>query len=83
MNIAVEISMYPLKEEYVPSILDFIGRLNRYQGIQVSTNDMSTQVLGDYDLVMQILNEEIKETFEEEETVVMVMKILNKKGSLT
>ncbi len=42
MNIAVEISMYPLAEEYLPAIQAFIDRVRSNDKLQVLTNTMST-----------------------------------------
>ncbi len=39
MNTSVEISYYPLNEEYIPPILDFIKRLNGYNQLTVQTNE--------------------------------------------
>ena len=77
MKISVEISMYPLNAEYGTPILAFIERLNREEGITARTNNMSTQVFGEYDTVMAALTREMKQSFSEEETVVMVMKVAN------
>ncbi len=76
MKAAIEISMYPLNEEYEPPILDFIGRLNKYSGIRVQTNSMSTQISGEYDVIMDILQQEMKTSFERGKTVAMVMKVI-------
>lgn len=77
MQVSVEISMYPLDPQYGTAILKFIERLRQYDGLEVKTNTMSSQVFGEYDLVMEVLNREMKAAFEVEEAVVMVMKIVN------
>ena len=77
MKASVEISMYPLDAQYGTPILKFINRLRQYEGLTVRTNNMSTQIFGDYDLLMDSLKAEMKHSFEEEETVVMVMKVVN------
>ena len=82
MKIAVEISSYPLLADYETTILDFIEKLNQYQEIQVLTNSMSTQIVGEYDELMPVLVKEIKQVFSEEQISIMVMKILNKPVSL-
>ena len=64
MKVTVELSKYPLNENYEPPILDFINRLNQHQNITVKTNATSTHVVGDYDVVMPILQQEIKTSFE-------------------
>ncbi|NJL74002.1 MAG: hypothetical protein HC892_02075 [Saprospiraceae bacterium] len=82
MGISVEISMYPLKADYKPLILDFIARLRSHETIMVITNEMSTRIFGDFDTVMPLLTQEMKTTFQQPDTVVMVMKIIGKNLSL-
>lgn len=76
MDIAVELSLYPLDADYVPPIQDFIDRLNTHGGLKVVTNSMSTQVFGEYTRVMAALNEELRRTFETNEKAVFAMKVL-------
>ena len=76
MNAAVEISMYPLRPDYEPPILDFIRRLNEHPDLDIETNRLSTQIFGDYDTIMAVLQREIKVSFEQG-TVSMVLKVLN------
>ena len=77
MKISVEISMYPLDAEYGTPILKFIERLRQHEGLTVQTNNMSTQVFGPYGAVMAALQGEMKKSFEENDTVAMVMKVVN------
>lgn len=76
MHVAVEMSLYPLADEFVQPILDFIERLNTRPGLSVVTNSMSTQVSGDFDLVFDALRTEIAATFAGSRRAVFVMKIL-------
>ena len=76
MKIGVEISLYPLKDEYIPPIRGFIDRLNADGRFKVVTNDMSTQVFGAYDEVMETLTRELKPTFERDGKSIFVMKVL-------
>lgn len=76
MTISAEISYYPLKDEYLEPIKDFIRRLNEYQEITVRTNGMSTHLIGEYDQVMTALTQEIKKTFALPHSV-FVLKLLN------
>jgi len=76
MKTSVEISYYPLLVEYIPPIKDFISRLNDVSDLVVKTNGMSTQVFGDYDLVMQTLTREIKKSFELPHSI-FVLKVIN------
>lgn len=77
MRVAVDISLYPIADEFIPPIQDVIDRLNMHAAIEVATNPMSTQVRGEYDDVMTILNQEIKTTFEQCPKAVFAIKILN------
>jgi len=76
MDIGIEISLYPLTADYIPPIEDFIARLNREQQFKVVTNSMSTQVFGDYDVVMPTLVRELRTTFAGNDKAVFVMKVL-------
>lgn len=76
MKASVELSYYPLKEDYIPSIQEFIDRLRTYSNISVETNGMSTQVFGDYDELMRILVLEMKKSMEIPSSV-FVMKVIN------
>ena len=77
MRASVEMSMYPLDADYGTTILKFIARLQQYDVLTVQSNNMSTQVFGKYDEMMAILAKEMKRSFEEDKTVVMVMKVVN------
>jgi uncharacterized protein YqgV (UPF0045/DUF77 family) len=76
MKTSVEISYYPLIEEFVTPIRGFIDRINNYKGLTARTNGMSTQIFGEYDLLMEALSKEIKESFKHPHSV-FVMKIIN------
>ncbi len=76
MNASIEISYYPLKEEYIPPIRGFIDRLNDYNDLVVRTNGMSTQVFGEFKQLMQVLTDEICKSFELPHSV-FVLKIVN------
>ena len=76
MDIGVEISLYPLHQQFIPPIQDFIDRLNAAGNLRVITNSMSTQVFGEYDHVMQTLTRELRGTFEHNDKAVFVMKVL-------
>ncbi len=76
MKTSVEISYYPLHDNYLEPIQAFIDRLNTHNGIVVNTNGMSTQVFGEYDEVMSIITAEIKASFELPHSV-FVLKVIN------
>lgn len=76
MHIAVEMSLYPLADGYIPPIKDFIERISSREGLRVVTNAMSTQVSGEMHDVMQALEEEMAVTFSARQRAVFVMKVL-------
>ena len=76
MNTSVEISYYPLNENYLEPIGDFIERLHDYEEILINTNGMSTQVFGEYDDVMKAISAEIKKSFTLPHSV-FVLKVIN------
>jgi len=77
MRVAVDISLYPLTEEFLPPIKDVINRLGTYDDVEVRMNPMSTQLRGEFDVVMAALQAEIKTSFEQLPKAVFAIKILN------
>jgi uncharacterized protein YqgV (UPF0045/DUF77 family) len=76
MELSVEISKYPLADDYIPAIKSFIDRLNAISGLSVVGNTMSTQVFGDYDLVMDTLKNEIRYSYEQYGKAIFVCKFI-------
>ena len=80
MDIGVEISLYPLKADYIPAVHDFVGRLSAYPGLKVVTNSMSTQVFGGFDAVMEALRAALAASLGSlaagSERAVFVMKVI-------
>ncbi len=77
MRVAVDISLYPLDQDFIPPIKDFIARVNRHPSLEVETNAMSTQIRGEYTDVMAALDAEICGTFESLPKAVFAIRILN------
>ena len=77
MQVMVELSMYPLVNDYIGPLKAFIERLNSYSNLTVITCSTSTQVHGDYTEVMQVLGAEMQRTHEEVGQAVFVAKFLN------
>ncbi len=76
MQVTLEISMYPLKNEYEAYIIDFISRLKNNEGILVKTNAMSTYIQGEFEEVWNLLGKELNGTFESGIPVSNVIKII-------
>ncbi len=64
MVIGVEISLYPLAEQFAPEIHDFIARLAAAADLKVVSGSLSTQIFGDYERVFETLRRELRATFE-------------------
>ncbi len=75
MKISVELTLTPLQDEYEPAIINFIKKL-RASGLTVLENPLSTQVYGEYDAVMEVLNKEMKVALESVERGLLYIKIV-------
>lgn len=76
MKASVDISLYPLADEYIPAIKEFIERVQDYPDVAVVRNDLSTQLYGDYDQVMEILKVEVRLSWEKYGKSIFVIKLL-------
>ena len=76
MEIGIEISLYPLHDEYREPIRQFIDRLNTHAGLRIVTNSMSTQLFGPMEQLWPMLGKEMGRTFTECDKAVCVMKVL-------
>jgi uncharacterized protein YqgV (UPF0045/DUF77 family) len=77
MKITVDISMYPLDSNYVPPIKSFIRALRAFDGLEIVTNQLSTQICGEFDAVMTALRDCIRESMISNHKVVFVTRYLN------
>lgn len=75
MKISVELTLTPLQDDFEPAIIHFIKKM-RVSNLKVLENPLSTQVFGDYDEVMNVLQTEIKEAFELIDNGLLYMKIV-------
>lgn len=75
MKISLELTLTPLKDDFRSPIKTFIKTL-RAANFVVQETPLSTQIYGDYDTLMPFITSEIKEIFEDEEAVIMLMKIV-------
>jgi uncharacterized protein YqgV (UPF0045/DUF77 family) len=73
MQVSVEISLYPLANDFEPIILDFIEKL-KDNSLEVQTNGMSTQIFGDIDVILQKISEAMKEIYAKNRAI-LVMKM--------
>ena len=76
MEISVEITLIPINKKYKLIIKKFIKTI-RNSSFKVIETPLSTQIYGDYDLLMEYLNKEIKNVFNNEDNVIVQLKLFN------
>ena len=82
MQISVDISLYPLQREFEAPILAFIDQLEKEASLDVVRNELSTQVHGEYKVIMALLEKEMFSVFTEIPDSIFVMKLVgnNRQG---
>ena len=78
MNITAELSLYPLTENYVPTIKSYIAALHACTDIEVRTHALSTEIFGEYQQVMTAVQQATLHVFEQDPSAVLVAKYLNR-----
>lgn len=76
MRITVEISLYPVIDDYVPSVKDFLMRLHSYKMLEVVTNTLSTLIVGEHTYVFDVLSKETAITFQSVQPAVFILKVV-------
>lgn len=77
MHLTAEISLYPLQEDYEPTILDFLECLHTCEDIHIHTNSLSTQITGPFHAVMAALTSSLEPVYNSDRLRVSVIKLLN------
>lgn len=77
MKIVAELSLYPLKDGAVPDIIEFIRDLRRQDGIEIVSNQLSTQLRGEFEVVSGAVNRCLRKAMAAPNTVVLVVKYVN------
>lgn len=75
MRITVELSLYPLAENYAALIKDFLTRLKTYEDLDIITNATSTHIAGEHCYIFEALSKEMETTFSSGHNI-FVMKVL-------
>lgn len=70
-------SLYPLRDGPVPAIIDFIRDLRGREGVEIVTNQLGTQLRGEFEAVTGAINHCMRKAMEAPNTVVLVVKYLN------
>lgn len=75
MFLSVQLSCYPLKDDYKQPTWDLIARLEK-TNLEVVAGRMSTEIFGEYDEVMSVLSDTMKWSFGTYGKSVFVAKIM-------
>ncbi|MDT0620175.1 hypothetical protein [Croceitalea vernalis] len=75
MNISAELTFSPLQDDFEVHIISFIKKL-RISGLTILENPLSTQVFGEYNKVMDVLQTEIEIAFELMDKGLLHMKLV-------
>tara|TARA_B100000886_G_C20168614_1_gene385101 strand:- start:95 stop:355 length:261 start_codon:yes stop_codon:yes gene_type:complete len=75
MKISVELTLAPLKNNYVPIIKSFIKKLRKLN-VTIKETPLSTQIYGEYDEIMNMIIPMIRKTFEDEDAVMLHIKMI-------
>lgn len=75
MNVSVELTMSPLRDDYEIHIIDFIKAL-RASGFEVLENPLATQVYGPYRPIMEFLTTAIENSMSRQDAVLFYMKLV-------
>lgn len=76
MQITVEISFYPLTDLYKKPVTEFINEIAENKEIIIEPGTMSTLIIGEYDDVMKLIEQKLK-NFMEKYPAVFSLKLSN------
>lgn len=61
MTSTIEISLYPLRDDYPSHVIRFLSRLKTIPEVEMTTNGMSTILIGKYSTLWKHLGELMEE----------------------
>lgn len=76
MQLSVELTLYPLQDNYLHIIKACIDKINSYKELNINTVPTATIVVGEYSQVMSMINDVIAWSYEEYGKCVFVAKFL-------
>ena len=76
MQVVIEITLYPLHNDYIAAVDDLLARLNAQSEVAVTTNRVSTLLHGEYVQAMTLVQRVIPEIHEKWCEGAFVLKIL-------
>ena len=77
MRITAELSLYPLRDDYISTIQTFIHVIQDMPDLQIRVNQMSTQLSGELGDVCRAVETGLQRSFENGGLQALVVKFLN------
>ena len=77
MRITAELSLYPLRNDYIPAVQSFIHVIQDIPDLQIRVNQMSTQLTGELGDVCRAVENALQRSFESGGPQALVAKFLN------
>lgn len=74
MTSTIEISLYPLRDDYPSHVLHFLSQLKTIPNVEINTNGMSTIIIGEYSTLWKNLGELMEEELKSGSSL-FVMKV--------
>ena len=76
MQVTIDVSMYPNKEDFIPPIKGFIKEINNYNNLVIKTFPTSTVVQGEYNHAMNSVQKTIAACHKKFKNAVYVIKVI-------
>ena len=76
MKASIEISMYPLNQDFCQPIIEFIAAMKTHESVSVQENSMSTHIYGDYRDIMKMVTTEMESVLSKMPETVFVIKLI-------
>lgn len=80
MEISVELTLTPLQNNFEPTIIAFIKAL-RASGCRVKETPLSTQVYGEFSMVMSLITNATQVAFAQTDHILLNMKVVKSNRS--
>ncbi|MEX1033186.1 MAG: YkoF family thiamine/hydroxymethylpyrimidine-binding protein [Cellvibrionaceae bacterium] len=76
MQLSVELTLYPLQDNYLDIIRDTVAKIHSYSDLKVNTFPTATIIIGEYDQVMDLVKEVVAWSYQTHGKCVFVAKFL-------
>ena len=77
MRITAELSLYPLRDDYIPAVQSFVHAVHDTPDLEIRVNQMSTQLTGELADVCRAVESALQRSFENGGPQTLVAKFLN------